>query len=135
MAKGSGGAGRAGSGKREDSLFGNEPSHTFKMSKHKSSGGVWKETALVADKDGDGGIYLSYAPGKNYKDINRNTTEAEFTIDKGIYTAPYAGTVSLNINWDQVKKVSGQTFNVSDYLKRKGFRFDRTSKSWVKPGS
>lgn len=36
------------------------------------------------------------------------------------------------INWDNVKKVEGQTFYIKEDLKERGFKWDRDEKAWVK---
>ena len=36
------------------------------------------------------------------------------------------------VNWDNVKAVSGATFEIRPYLKQMGFKWDGAKKSWVK---
>ena len=36
------------------------------------------------------------------------------------------------INWNNVKSVSGKTYDIKDNLKQLGFQWDRNSSKWVK---
>lgn len=38
----------------------------------------------------------------------------------------------FGINWENVKSVSGQTFNIKDEIKKRGFKWDGQNKIWVK---
>lgn len=61
----------------------------------------------------------------------RNTVKNTYIISAGLYVEK--GKVqSHNINWDNVKQVSGATFDFRDFLKSKGFKWQPDYKKWVR---
>lgn len=102
------------------------PAHLWNE-KHLSSGGGWKHTILEASDAGGGGISLDYARAKSYEHPNRNTTEARYELEHGVWSSQAGNRSpgSVGINWDNVQFVSGRTFDVQDLLKEKGFRWNR----------
>ena len=36
------------------------------------------------------------------------------------------------MNWSKIKTISGKTYDVSALIKQKGFKWDKSTKSWVK---
>lgn len=101
--------------------------------KHNSGGGRWKSTILEASDAKNGELYLDYAAADSYEHPNLNTTTATYKIAAGIYNQ--TGDRKLrdhNIDWDNVSSVSGKTFDIMDFLKEKGFHWDRAQKKYVK---
>lgn len=123
-------AGAIGSG--GSAVFKNEGSIELENVRHRSSGYKWRNTILEAKDIGDGGISLEYATPKNYSNPNGNTTEAVYSISHGVWNgqvgSPHSD--SIGIDWDKVSYVTGQTFDVKDYIKDKGMRWDRDNKRW-----
>lgn len=129
MAKSSGGAGRSGqTGSR--SVISDGPSITIRNERSRSGGGQWKYTTLEASAGDTGELSLSYPRGK-LEQINRNTTVATYNVKAAIYNQMGSRSYkSHNINWDNISRVTGQTYDIRGYLKDKGFRYDGSA--WVK---
>lgn len=135
--KGGGGGGGGGAkgetSKTTSGPIGEAPPVQVTNEKSRSSGNQWRYTVVEATHEGNGVISLGSPSKTKYESVNRNTTEAMSTLKAGIYNQP--GDRSLkthNINWDKVKQVKGQTFDVKGLLKEKGFSFDGTTKTWIK---
>lgn len=133
MGKASGSGGRGGGESGVNSAIGKEPPISVTSEKNKSSGGVWKREVLSASVDSNGNLKLDYASGK-LNQINNNTTIATYDLKAGIYQPVNSSSRfnSHNINWDNVRSVSGNTFGARDFLKGKGFSWDGASKTWKK---
>lgn len=106
----------------------------LKNDKSVSGYNAWKRTVLEVQDDGNGNITVGYATPKSYEHPNRNTTIANYTLKAAIYNE--VGNRSLqshNINWDKVQSVSGQTYDIKNYIKDMGFKkFDGKNKRWVR---
>ncbi len=114
---------------------------------------------LEASSDGNGNLTLGYATPSGYYEQNSKTSYGVYELKTGITDAPdiHGGRVhakafdaldnidskvkpenekgdirSVGIDWDKVKTVSGQTYNVKDLLKEKGFKWNGAGKNWVK---
>lgn len=103
---------------------------------------------LVPVSDGNGNITLKYAEPFEYKERNSKSTYAIYKLACGITNADYCydyeeksvvnseneiyDIKSVGIDWNNVKSVSGKTFNVKSLLKAKGFKWNGTAKNWVK---
>ena len=91
---------------------------------------------LEAKNNGNGNIELVYANPIGYREQNSKATYAQYELVSGLTNRTATGKsmelTSHNINWDEVKSVSGRTYDVRGYLRSKGFRFDGTTKNWVK---
>lgn len=131
--------GRGGSGARSagggggNGAFGKENPITVTSEKRMSSGGKWTREILEASDDGKGNITLSSAGGAKYEKLNNNTTKATYELKQGVYGYNNSGgVVSHNINWENVKSISGQTFNIKDFIKSQGFNWDNANKRWTK---
>lgn len=108
-----------------------------------------------AGSDGNGNIRLYYAEPDSYYEKSKNKSYAMYELRTGITDMGdsnngffgdsrdnekskfkdenYIGRIrSVGINWDNVKSVSGQTYDVKSFLKEKGFKWDGESKSWKK---
>lgn len=62
----------------------------------------------------------------------RNTTEARGKISHGFVNTAN-GSMSgrwVGINWNNVKTVSGKTYEVKNMLKDMGFKWDSENKNW-----
>lgn len=61
-------------------------------------------------------------------------TYATTTIKHGITDMSeddrYIGSQSVGINWDAVKTVSGKTYEHKEFIKSKGFSWNRENKRW-----
>lgn len=44
----------------------------------------------------------------------------------------YGGIRAVGMNWSKIKTISGKTYDVSALIKQKGFKWDKSTKSWVK---
>lgn len=109
-----------------------EGSMELENRKHRSSYNQWRNTILEAKETGGGGIELDYAKPKGYSNPNSNTTIATYEISHGVWNgqvgSPHAD--SIGIDWDKVTHVTGKTFDVKDFIKDKGMRWDRDKKRW-----
>ena len=101
--------------------------------KSASGGNRWKNTVLEATSSASGELKLGFATPSSYDRPNKNTTVANYKLKAGIYNE--TGDRSLkshNINWDNVKSVTGKTYDVKEILKDKGFKYNGSTQSWVK---
>lgn len=91
---------------------------------------------LSAETDGNGNIILSNAKADEYEQVNSKKSMAKYTMKQGITTmnenAKMIEPQSVGINWDAVKSVAGKTYEVKDFIKSKGFKWDKASQSWKK---
>lgn len=97
--------------------------------RHGSSGWNWRHTILSAEETGDGGIELSYARPARHESPNRNTTIAHYRLRHGMWTGQPGDrrATSHGINWDAVRYVSGKTYEMRDFIRGMGFRWDSGS--------
>lgn len=126
----------SGGGVSKTSVLGKPEPTEFRNEKNRSSGSVWKRTNLeaVADKNSKGTLILDFPKDVTYEQANSNTTYARGVINHGFINTAN-GSMSgrwVGINWDNVKEVKGETFDVKGMLKEKGFKWDRNSYSWKK---
>jgi len=62
-----------------------------------------------------------------------NTQDATFYIQYGSVTHFNNGKTNFyGINWENVKSVSGQTYEIKSELKDMGFQWDRDKRKWVR---
>lgn len=53
-------------------------------------------------------------------------------VDSGSYKDNRDATETKGVNWNNVKAVSGATFEIRPYLKQMGFKWDGSVRKWVK---
>lgn len=97
-------------------------------------GAHYGDSVMEAKAGKAGEISFDYADAK-FKDKNdkSNTKEVTFEIAHGSVTHYNNGnTTFYGINWNNVKSVSGNTYQIRSELKEKGFRWDGKEKKWVK---
>lgn len=118
------------------------------------------DIVLGAGSLGEGHIGLDYADPVGYVQHNSKTNMAIYELKTGLAYASeygpaevryasdtlgmkdmsssiksgnsYRGINSVGIDWDKVHEVSGRTYEVKDFLKNKGFKWNGTRKSWTK---
>lgn len=102
--------------------------------KNSRYGSHYGQEVLGAKEEKNGEITLSTESARfKEKYSNANTQGVEFRIKNGVSKSFNSGeTNSYGINWDKVKSVSGDTYNIRDFIKGKGFSWDRNNKKWVK---
>lgn len=114
-------------------------------------------TILTATSDGAGNVTLNYAKPQEYFKQNKKHTYALYAIKCGMVTGAddihgsrrftddklnksskvkdgndYGGIRAVGMNWGKIKTISGKTYDVSALIKQKGFKWDKSTKSWVK---
>ena len=114
-------------------------------------------TILTATSDGAGNVTLNYAKPQEYFKQNKKHTYALYAIKCGMVTGAddihgsrrftddklnksskvkngndYGGIRAVGMNWSKIKTISGKTYDVSALIKQKGFKWDKSTKSWVK---
>lgn len=91
---------------------------------------------LEAKTDGNGNLTLSYAQAIGYRQQNKKTSYAQYEISAGLTNRTGSGKsteiTSNNINWDNVKTVSGKTYGTQSFMREHGFTWDSAKKIWVK---
>lgn len=89
----------------------------------------YKSDVLEAVDAGNGEVSFEYAtPESRVKTAKTNRTQyLTYKLKAGAQDGDVFG-----VNWDKVKVVSGQTYNLRDELKKKGFKWDGSRKAWVK---
>lgn len=93
------------------------------------SGSHYKDTILEAVDRGNGSLEFVYAtPESREKTAKTNRTQyVTYKLKAGAENGDVFG-----INWDNVKSVSGQTYDLRSEIKDRGFRWDGKNKRWVK---
>ena len=127
-----GGRGSSSASGRSGVLTRNDKPVSLTNEKHASSGQNWKHTVLKASDAGGGGISLDYATPKSYEHPNRNTTVARYELEHGVWSSQDGDRSpgSVGINWDNVKFISGRTYDAQYLLKEKGFRWNRNTRRY-----
>lgn len=97
-------------------------------------GAHYGDSVLNATQKSNGNIVFSYAIGDFSDDHPKaNTQNVTFEIRHGAVTHfNNRKTVFYGINWDKVKTISGQTYDIKSQIKDKGFRWNKKSKKWVR---
>lgn len=93
------------------------------------SGSYYKDEILEAVDKGNGEVHFQYAtPESREKTAKTNRTQyLTYNLKAGAENGDIFG-----VNWDNVKSVSGQTFNIKSNIKDRGFHWDGAKKMWVK---
>lgn len=133
MAKGSSGFDKGGN--KNSALVKNAERvtiNTYHIAKS-SMGPHYGYTVVEAQESSEGNISLSYAKAYFKKDRgNANTQNVVFEFKHGIAESRKGQAESYGINWDNVKSITGQTYEVKDYIRKKGFKWDNATKRWIK---
>lgn len=89
----------------------------------------YKDEILEAKADKDGNVTFEYAtPKTRDKTAKTNKTEyVTYEVSHGAINGEIFG-----VNLDKANFVSGQTYNLREELKKKGFKWDGKKKAWVK---
>lgn len=100
---------------------------TIETTYRRSTG--YKSEILEAVDGGNGQLEFRYAtPQKREKTAKTNQTEyVTFKLKAGAENGDIFG-----VNWDKVKSVSGQTYNIKGGIKDRGFKWDGKNKRWVR---
>lgn len=92
---------------------------------------------VSATTDENGNLTLHNARYDEYERISRKYHTAKYTVSQGITRLDENGDVidtkSVGINWDAVKSVSGKTYEVKEFIKSKGFKWDKDAYQWRRP--
>lgn len=123
-------SGSGGSAKSSSAFTPNAPTIEIKSYYRK---GNYGDTVKVAKETSDGNLVFENAraefsrgnkPGATTKDVT-------FTLRHG-FVWHNNDKRFYGINWDNVKSVSGNTYDMNSELKKKGFKWNSSTKSWVK---
>lgn len=89
----------------------------------------YKDEILEAKADKNGNVTFEYAtPKARDKTAKTNKTEyVTYEVSHGAINGEIFG-----VNLDKANSVSGQTYNLREELKKKGFKWDGKKKEWVK---
>lgn len=95
------------------------------------------QIALEAVTDGKGNLTLKWASESGYREQNSKSTYAQYDIKAGITNLHPQGKhtvdlVSVNINWNKVKTVSGKTYGTQKLMREQGFKWDGAKKIWTR---
>lgn len=92
-------------------------------------GSYYKDEVLEAVDKGNGEVHFQYAtPESREKTAKTNRTQyLTYKLKAGAENGNVFG-----VNWDKVKSVSGQTYNMKSDIKDRGFRWDGAKKMWVR---
>lgn len=89
---------------------------------------------VQAVTDEHGNLTLSNRPAEEYEVWSKKKTFATTTITHGITNMneneKYIGSQSVGINWNAVKTVSGKTYTHKEFIKSKGFSWNRANQRW-----
>ena len=93
------------------------------------SGSYYKGEVLEAVDAGGGEVHFQYAtPESKEKTAKTNRTQyLTYKLKAGAENGDIFG-----VNWNNVKSVSGQTYNLKSDIKDRGFRWDGAKKMWVR---
>ncbi len=91
------------------------------------SGSYYKDEVLEAFEGKDGELHFEYAKPDSYeKTAKTNKTQyLTYSLQHGAKNVEIFG-----VNWDNVKSISGKTFNLRQIIKQHGFRWD--GQKWIK---
>ena len=89
----------------------------------------YKDEILEAKADKDGNVTFEYATPKA-RDKTAKTNKTEYVTYEVSHGAINGETFGVNL--DKANSVSGQTYNLREELKKKGFKWDGKKKAWVK---
>lgn len=89
------------------------------------------EAKAVTGKKGILEIGYTSKMNTSYEKLSSNRTKATTTLKAGIVQSK-GKFETHNINWNNVKEVTGKTYDIKDFLKEKGFKWNSNSKSWTK---
>ena len=84
-----------------------------------------KDTILEAKTDGAGNLTFSYARADSYEEETRRTVKTVYKLQAGVVNGEPFG-----INWDKVKSISGQTYDLREVAKKNGLTWDGAKKQW-----
>lgn len=123
---------RQGGGGSADGVFPSGETRTIETTYFEGRGwnrGRYKDEVLEAHTDGNGNVTFEYASGGSYsKSAKTNVRNSvEFKIQAGAVNGE-----TFNIDWNKVKSISGQTYNLRDAAKRAGMKWDGATKRWVR---
>lgn len=92
-------------------------------------GSYYKDTVLEAVDKGGGELEFRYAtPESREKTAKTNRTQyVTYKLKAGAENGSVFG-----VNWDKVKSVSGQTYDMKSDIKDRGFKWDGKTKKWVR---
>lgn len=92
-------------------------------------GSYYKDEILEAVDAGNGEVHFQYAsPVSRQKTAKTSSTQyLTYKLKAGSENGEIFG-----VNWDKVKSVSGQTYNIKSEIKDKGFTFDGKTKTWIR---
>lgn len=93
------------------------------------TGSYYKDTILEAVDNGNGELSFEYAtPESREKTAKTNRTQyLTYKLRAGAENGDVFG-----VNWDNVKSVSGQTYDIKSEIKDRGFKWDGKNKKWVR---
>lgn len=89
--------------------------------------GRYDDEVLEAKTDGNGNVSFQYAKADNYEKTAKTnkTNHVTYTVSHGAVNGETFG-----INWDKVKSISGQTYNLREEAKKHGLKWDGATKTW-----
>lgn len=89
----------------------------------------YKDEVLEASTDGNGNVTFSYAKADSYEKTAKTnrTNYVTYTLKAGAVNGE-----TFNIDWDKVKSISGQTYNLRAAAKKAGLSWDGKNKKWVR---
>lgn len=95
--------------------------------------GHYGDTVKVSKETSDGNLVFENAIAEFSRDNKPSATtkDVTFTLRHG-FVWHNNDKRFYGINWDNVKSVSGNTYDMNDELKKRGYRWNSNTKSWVK---
>lgn len=89
----------------------------------------YKDEVLEAETDGKGNVTFQYARGGKFEktSITNRTNYVTFNLKAGAVNGE-----TFNINWNNVKSISGQTYNLRQQAKENGMKWNGKEKRWEK---
>ncbi len=127
----------AGFSKRSNSVIDQEAKEQTIETYYRRSGKYgthYGDIVLQAVDRGDGNLEFRKAIG-DFDDSrpNANTVDVTYTLKAGSVTHFNNGrTYTFGINWDNVRSVSGNTYDLRREMREKGFLWDQKKKSWYR---
>ena len=96
------------------------------------SGSYYKDTILEAVDEGNGELSFIYAKPESREKTSKygRTQYLTYSLRAGAENGYIFG-----VNWDNVKSISGQTYNLRQEIKDRGFSWDGKNKKWIKKES
>lgn len=106
---------------------------TSRYIKSSRSGMGWKDIALAARETEPRTLEIYRPEPVRWEEQNKNTSHAIFELESGFYTEMGTPNITAyNVDLSKYDVIKGKTYDIKEYIKAEGFKWDGTHKCWVR---